>query len=141
IQNVYGIRQPAAAVPPTHAFPPRGGPLPSSRVVGSYPPYASQQAAGIGIVYPPPPPPPPPPSHMDPGAMMGRGPGLDTGFASTMPAGASPTAGNATGMGQMTANTTTPNMSGSPVGDGMTALTPAEEEALREFLSPDLGSS
>ncbi|KAL2167553.1 hypothetical protein VTG60DRAFT_1139 [Thermothelomyces hinnuleus] len=130
VQNVYGIRQPALHPFPCGVHPGQGPPMhgmPSSRVVGSYPPYASQQP-GIGIVYPPPP-------QMDLGAMMAR-PRLDTGFASTIPAAPAPSAaGNAAEMGQMAA----PNINNSPAGEGMPSMTPAEEEALREFLSPDLG--
>ncbi|KAH6623410.1 hypothetical protein F5144DRAFT_595587 [Chaetomium tenue] len=127
IQNVYGLRQPTP-----HPFAPQGmhpGPgqpttmqgMPSARVMGTYPPYTGQQH-GIGIVYPRP---------MDPNAMMVR-PRLETAFANPVPTGPGGNAG--LGMGQVAS----PNMGGSPGGDGMQPLTPVEE-ALREFLSPDLG--
>lgn len=126
VQNVYGIRQPTPhPFPPGlhHSQAPAMQGMPSSRVVGSYPPYTGQQH-GIGIVYPS--------RQMDPMAMMTR-PRLETGFPGTVPA--APPA-NGAAMGQMA----TPNMNNSPAGDGIPPLTPAEEEALRELLSPDLGN-
>ena len=124
VQNVYGIRQPTPH-PFAHGMHPGQGPpmqgMPSARVMGTYPPYTGQQH-GIGIVYPP--------RQMDHNAMMAR-PRLETGFANPVPTGPG---GNGAGMGQMTS----PNMGGSPAGDGMPPLTPVEE-ALRGFLSPDMG--
>lgn len=124
IQNVYGLRQPTPhPFAPQGMHPGQGQPMqgmPSSRVMGTYPPYTGQQH-GIGIVYPRP---------MEQSRMMMQ-PRLETGFANPVPTGPS---GNGLGMGQVAS----PNLGGSPGGDGMQPLTPVEE-ALRGFLSPDLG--
>ena len=134
VQNVYGMPQhhhphhaPLGFAPPPqqHGMHPHLGPggmmqmqgMQAARVVGTYPPYTGQQH-GYG-------PPPPPPGMMDPSGMMAR-PRLETGFPapvmSGMPMGGSP------------------SMGGSPGADGMMRqpLTPVEE-ALRGFLSPELG--
>ncbi|KAK4119143.1 hypothetical protein N657DRAFT_693966 [Parathielavia appendiculata] len=123
VQTVYGIRHHPFAVPgmlpPGQGAPMQG--IPSTRVLGTYPPYTGQQH---GYAYPGRP--------MDPSmnAMLAR-PRLETGFPHAVPP-APP--GNAAGMGHMSS----PHMEGSPGGDAMPPLTPVEE-ALREFLSPDLG--
>lgn len=124
IQNVYGIRQPtpqqfAQGMHPGQGHPMQG--MPSARVMGTFPPYTGQQH-GIGIVYPPRP--------YDLNAMVVR-PRLETGFPNPVGPGQG---GNGGGIGQMGS----PNIGGSPAGDGMPPLTPVEE-ALRGFLSPDLG--
>jgi hypothetical protein len=124
VQNVYGIRQPtplpfaAPGMLPGQGAPMQG--MPSARIMGTYPPYTGQQH---GIAYPARP--------MDPNVMLVR-PRLETGFPNPVP---TASAGNAAGMGQISS----PPIGGSPGGDatGMPPLTPVEE-ALREFLSPDL---
>jgi hypothetical protein len=120
VQNVYGIRQPvpfaAPGMLPGQTASMQG--MPSARIMGTYPPYTGQQH---GIAYPARP--------MDPNVMLVR-PRLETGFPNPLP---SASGGNAAGMGQISS----PPMGGSPGGDAMPPLTPVEE-ALREFLSPDL---
>jgi hypothetical protein len=132
IQNVYGMRQQQQQPPTPHpGFAPQHGMhpgqssmqgMPSSRVMGTYPPYTGQQH-GIGIAYPPRP--------YDPNMGLTR-PRLETGFPN--PVGTGQPGVNGNGMGQMGGS---PNMGNSPGGDGMPPLTPVEE-ALRGFLSPDL---
>ncbi|KAG7294201.1 hypothetical protein NEMBOFW57_004271 [Staphylotrichum longicolle] len=132
VQNVYGIRPHAP-----HPFAPPGiqmhpgqaaaaaaqmQGMPAARVMGTYPPYTGQQH---GIAYAP------APRTMDPSAaLMGR-PRLETGFPT--PVGGGPGSG-ALGMGQMNS----PGVGTVSDADGVPPLTPVEE-ALRGFLSPDLG--
>ncbi len=92
--------------------------MPAARVVGTYPPYTGQQH-GIGYA------PPPQQGMVDPSGMLAR-PRLETVFPAPVVSGV-PIGGS-------------PSMGGSPGPDGMARqpLTPVEE-ALRGFLSPELG--
>ncbi|KAK4096300.1 hypothetical protein N658DRAFT_501734 [Parathielavia hyrcaniae] len=113
-----------------HAPPGQGamqGGIPSTRILGTYPPYTGQQH---GYAYPPRPMDP----NMNMNGMLGR-PRLETGFHNPVPSSAPPAGNAAVGMGHVGS----PHMEGSPGGDGMPPLTPVEE-ALREFLSTDLGN-
>ncbi|KAL2021909.1 hypothetical protein VTK56DRAFT_6504 [Thermocarpiscus australiensis] len=127
VQNVFGIHQPTlhpfAPGMPGHAASPMG--VPTSRVMGAYPPYASQQP---GMVYPQRP--------LD--LMAGLpGPRLETGF----PGPGTGVAGGGSGMGLQQMNS--PPEGGSPEGQGqdqgMPALTPVEE-SLNEFFSNEIGN-
>ena len=136
VQNVYGIPQHHAQHAPLGFAPPpppqgmhphlgQGGGMmsmqgmPAARVVGTYPPYTGQQH-GYGPL------PPGAQGMVDPsGGMLAR-PRLETGFPAPVVSGV-PMGGS-------------PSMGGSPGLEGMPRqpLTPVEE-ALRGFLSPDLG--
>lgn len=141
VQNVYGIHQPTphpfAQPPPMHhpaGQPGQGhmGAMPSARVVGSYPPYAAQPGPAGGVPVPPFP-------QRPAAAMMGVGaPRLEAMATTTtgFPSAPTPVVGaNAPGMQQISSP---PMGGGSPGPEGLQPLTPVEE-ALRGFLSPDLG--
>lgn len=162
VQNVFGIRQPAvgpqhhpfAGMPvphPGHAqhgppmvhhhhHHPPGMPVPAARVMGSYPPYVvgqpqqphQQQHQQAGVMYHP----------SAAAAVLGR-PRLETGFPSAPVGGGGGAGGAAAGMQQQymgSPEVGNHSASGlSPEVDGMAPLTPGVEEALRGFLSQDLG--